>query len=114
MSHLLSITTVRIYSGVRTADRLSYQKLTELHEVKHLTFVHLGQLLAQLDGLLPHLKRQRSSVDKNKDTQWQNPSGSQRGQGTIKHVIGFERSLETPLTYARIAVYHFHNAYFVS
>lgn len=35
----------------------SYQKLAELHEVKHVDLMHLGQLLAQLNGLLPHLTR---------------------------------------------------------
>lgn len=35
----------------------SYQQLAKLHEVKHVALVHLGQLLAQLNGLLPHLRR---------------------------------------------------------
>lgn len=35
----------------------SYQQLAELHEVKHVALMHLGQLLAQLNGLLPHLRR---------------------------------------------------------
>lgn len=35
----------------------SYQQLAQLHEVKHVALVHLGQLLAQLNGLLPHLTR---------------------------------------------------------
>ena len=35
----------------------SYQELAELHEVKHVALMHLGQLLAQLYGFLPHLGR---------------------------------------------------------
>lgn len=35
----------------------SHQQLAQLHEVEHVDLVHLGQLLAQLDGLLPHLRR---------------------------------------------------------
>lgn len=33
--------------------------MAKLHEVEHVTLVHLGQLLAELDGLLPHLRRHR-------------------------------------------------------
>lgn len=34
----------------------SYQQSAQLHKVKHVALVHLGQLLAQLNGFLPHLK----------------------------------------------------------
>lgn len=34
-----------------------HQQLAQLHEVKHVALVHPGQLLPQLDGLFPHLRR---------------------------------------------------------
>lgn len=39
----------------------SHQQVAELHEVEHVALVHLGQLLAELDGLLPHLRRSRGA-----------------------------------------------------
>lgn len=47
----------------------SHQQLTQLHEVEHVALVHLGQLLAELDGLLPHLseKIKRTTTS---NTQW--------------------------------------------
>lgn len=41
------------------AAAASHQQVAELHEVEHVALVHLGQLLAELDGLLPHLRRHR-------------------------------------------------------
>jgi len=34
----------------------SYQQLAQLHEVEHVALMHLSQLFAQLNGLLPHLR----------------------------------------------------------
>lgn len=43
-----------VVGGVGVA---SHQQFAELHEVEHVTLVHPGELLPQLDGLFPHLQR---------------------------------------------------------
>lgn len=44
--------------GEMMLNNSSYQQLAQLHEVKHVGLVHLSQLFAQLNGLLPHLRIQ--------------------------------------------------------
>lgn len=40
----------------------SHQQFTELHEVKHVALMHPGELLPELDGLFPHLRRDGKKI----------------------------------------------------
>lgn len=53
---------IAVQSGCpQGAVAASHQQVAELHEVEHVALVHLGQLLSELDGLLPHLRRNRQN-----------------------------------------------------
>lgn len=51
------VTTARLAQASTGVGVASHQQFTQLHEVKHVALMHPGELLPELDGLFPHLRR---------------------------------------------------------
>lgn len=52
-----AVTTARLAQALTGVGVASHQQFTELHEVEHVALMHPGELLPELDGLFPHLRR---------------------------------------------------------
>lgn len=45
----------------------SHQQFAELQEIEHVALVHPGELLPELDGLFPHLRRSETRMGTGRD-----------------------------------------------